>query len=81
MAETVTLNASRDESAKTTTYIANLPMSEFRLQPVASEGSDFGFNILVNDDDAGVREGFIEFTPGIGRTKDPSLFPRVKLAH
>ena len=34
----------------------------------------FGFSVLVNDNDGSGREGYVELTPGIGRSKDPSAF-------
>ncbi|MDF2440655.1 MAG: hypothetical protein JWN98_1639 [Abditibacteriota bacterium] len=34
----------------------------------------FNFSALVNDNDGGGRKGWIEWTPGIGRTKNPQLF-------
>lgn len=34
----------------------------------------FSFNVLVNDNDGGGRKGWVEWTPGIGRTKNPKLF-------
>ena len=76
VARTVELTTSRDESTKTTTYTARLPLAAFGLQQATANGHDFGFNILVNDDDDGVREGFIEFVPGLGMTKDAGFFPR-----
>lgn len=79
-ARTVALETLRDESAKTTTYKASFPLAAFGLQPAAASARDFGFNILVNDDDDGVREGFIEFAPGLGMTKDTDCFPRAKFA-
>jgi hypothetical protein len=34
----------------------------------------FQFSFLVNDNDGGGRKGWIEWTPGIGQSKDPSRF-------
>ena len=78
VARSVSLETSRDESAKTTTYRARFPLKTLGLLEVAA-GRDFGFNLLVNDDDDGVREGFIEFAPGLGTTKDADFFPRARL--
>lgn len=38
-----------------------------------------GLNVLVNDDDGAGREGWLEWTPGIGLGKNPGLFGTVKL--
>ncbi len=43
------------------------------------EGSRYGFTILVNEDDGTGREGWIEWTPGIGSTKDPASFGLLNL--
>lgn len=34
----------------------------------------FRFSFLVNDNDGGGRKGWIEWTPGIGKNKDPNAF-------
>lgn len=34
----------------------------------------FSFSFLVNDNDGGGRKGWIEWTPGIGRSKDPTQY-------
>jgi hypothetical protein len=39
-----------------------------------SGGASMGFSFVFNDDDGGGREGFVEWTPGIGLGKDPSSF-------
>ena len=40
---------------------------------VLEKGSTFGANVLVNDDDGDGRS-FVEWTPGIGDSKDPSKY-------
>jgi uncharacterized protein (TIGR03382 family) len=40
----------------------------------ASLGATLGLSFVVNDDDGGGREGFIQWTPGMGQGKDPSTF-------
>jgi len=37
----------------------------------------FGFTVLVNDNDGEGRKGWLEWTPGIGRSKDPAQFQSV----
>jgi len=39
----------------------------------------FGMTFLVNENDGAGREGFLEWTPGIGLAKDPSRFAQVSL--
>ncbi|MDQ3814349.1 MAG: hypothetical protein M3347_10410, partial [Armatimonadota bacterium] len=49
------------------------------LMPAALPGGKaltdrFTFSVLVNDNDGAGRKGWVEWTPGIGRTKNPALF-------
>ncbi|MNO01013.1 hypothetical protein D3C81_2210460 [compost metagenome] len=37
-------------------------------------GSDFGFSLLMNDDDGSGRRGWMEYMSGIGSSKDPDAF-------
>lgn len=37
----------------------------------------FSFTLLVNDDDGAGRKGWLEWTPGIGRAKDPAQFQAI----
>jgi len=47
---------------------------------IAGDFSDeLGFNMVVNDDDGAGRQGWLEWTPGIGLGKNPSLFGTVLL--
>lgn len=65
----------RDETAKTTTYEAAIPWSA--LLPAgfsAAKGSDFGFSLLVNENDGAGRRGWIQYMGGIGDSKDPAAF-------
>ncbi len=39
-----------------------------------SGDTTFKFSFIVNDNDGGGREGWIELTPGIGRVKDSTMF-------
>ena len=38
-----------------------------------------GFDVLVNENDGASRDGWLEWTPGVGFGKDPSLFGGVLL--
>lgn len=44
-----------------------------------SEGAKIGFSFLVNDADGSGREGWREFTPGIGMRKAPAFFGEIVL--
>lgn len=61
-----------------TTYEIRLPSS---VIPGATfrEGAVLGFSILVNDADGAGREGWIELTPGIARSKEPYRFGELAL--
>ncbi|MBM7563942.1 S-layer homology domain-containing protein [Paenibacillus sacheonensis] len=63
--DSVKLKASRDESAKETTY--DIVMPWLAALPAAPTGN-VAFTMLVNDNDGTGRESFIEWTPGIGVT-------------
>ncbi len=43
-------------------------------------GTAIGFNVLVNDDDGRGRRGYVQWTEGIGRRKDPSAFAVMALS-
>lgn len=40
----------------------------------AAAGATMGVSVLANEDDGAGREGWLEWTPGVGKTKDPSRF-------
>ncbi len=65
--------------ATTTRYEIALPTSVLGA-PFAAEGERVGFSFLANDDDGAGREGWLEWTPGIGATKAPYWFGEVVLA-
>ena len=46
-------------------------------QPAA--GDQVSFNFIVNDNDGYGRRGWMEYTPGIGETKNTQLFAKLKL--
>jgi hypothetical protein len=61
-------------SGNTTTYEARIGAGDLGVAAFAASDR-FGFSWLVNEmDAAGSSEGFIEWTAGIGNSKDPSLF-------
>lgn len=45
-----------------------------------SSDNSLGFTILINDNDGKGRKGWIEWTPGIGKSKDPSSYGNIILA-
>ncbi|GAA5201565.1 hypothetical protein [Microbacterium jejuense] len=55
----------------TTSYDVTVPWEVLGVDP--REGA-FSFSALVNDNDAGVREGFSEWGSGIGSAKNAALF-------
>jgi len=67
------------KSGDETTYEIAIPFEQ--ISPFAGRiGSMAGISFLVNDNDGSGREGFIQFTNGIGLTKDPSQFGEIVLA-
>jgi hypothetical protein len=62
-----------------TRYEIRLPAGDLGRVAFAA-GDEFGFTFLVNDADDAGREGWIEWTPGIGAFKDPASFGRLRLA-
>lgn len=74
----ITLRATRDEATKETHYDAAIPWSAIGLDADdATPG--FRFNLLVNDNDGDIREGFLAIAPGLGIGKDARLFPHLIL--
>ncbi|WP_127793346.1 hypothetical protein [Agromyces sp. LHK192] len=55
----------------TTSYDLTVPWDLLGVDP--AQGA-FSFSILVNDNDAGTREGFLEWGSGIGASKNSALF-------
>lgn len=64
----------RDEATHETLY--DLVFSA-TLPGGAMLGNTFSSTLLVNDNDGNGRKGWVEWTPGIGRTKDPSQYQPV----
>jgi len=58
-------------------YVYEAAIPKKLLAPlVLKEGAQFGFNILLNDDDGGGRRGWLEWTPGIGTGFNPAQFTK-----
>ncbi|WP_428263772.1 sugar-binding protein [Haliangium sp.] len=58
----------------TTTYEVRLPPTSLGLGTL-TVGQRSGFSVIVNDDDDGTgRDGWLEWTPGIGAGKNPGSF-------
>lgn len=73
-----TLNVTRDETGKVTSYQLALPWSEiYPIQAAANQA--LSFSMLVNDNDGSGRRGYIEWGSGIGGAKDSSLFRTFQL--
>lgn len=68
----------------TTTYEVLMPPSNLGLGPLAV-GRLIGFSVAANDDDAdsdsgeNIRDGWLEWTPGIAGSKTPGLFGVLEL--
>ncbi|MBN8526999.1 MAG: hypothetical protein J0M02_16820, partial [Planctomycetes bacterium] len=58
-------------------YDVAVPTAALGLDATALRGG-FGFNLIVNDNDGPLREGFVRIAPGIGESKDPAAFPSVR---
>ncbi len=56
---------------------AAIPWEEIGVRPRA--GLQMGFSWMVNDSDTGWRDGWVEWTGGMGKTKDASLFGTITL--
>jgi hypothetical protein len=59
-------------------YEIRIPAAELGADPLA-EGREMGFTMLVNDADGEGREGWVEWTPGIGAFKEPDSFGMIRL--
>jgi len=60
-----------------TTYEARLPWTAIAAERPAD--GRLPFTLLINDNDGAGRRGWIEWTPGIGKAKDPSLHAQLHL--
>ena len=63
-----------------TVYECRVPWSEiFYDGYIPDTSKTYGFSVLANDNDGWGRRGWIEYTSGIGMTKDARLFGGMKL--
>ena len=63
-----------------TIYELRIPWTELLADDhKARSGDEYAFSFLVNDNDGGGRKLFMFYNGGIGRTKDPSQFGKLKL--
>ncbi len=74
VAKQVSLETSRDENTKITSYTAKIPFDAIGLKEAARKNG-FRFNLLVNDNDGEMRESYISISPGIGESKTPEFYP------
>ena len=74
---TPTDSLSVTRSGTVTTYDAVIPWQSFGL--TAAPTGTFAFSFLVNDDDGDGRKGFMEWSSGIGKSKDTSAHFPVQL--
>ena len=65
----------RDDDSGTTTYEMAIPWNALLPAGItAAPGADFGFSMLINDNDGSGRRGWMEYMSGIGSSKDPDAF-------
>jgi len=70
----IKLETSRDEQGKKTLYRASIPFAAVGLTDALLK-QGIRFNLLVNDNDGELREGWIHVAPGLGTNKNPSGYP------
>ncbi|SEO90867.1 sugar-binding protein [Paenibacillus sp. OV219] len=64
----------RDEANGTTTYELSIPFTELDGFGDGTAMKEAGFSFLVNDNDGSGREGYIEWSSGVGGAKNASQF-------
>ncbi len=62
------------QNGTSTAYEISLTPADLGLASFDVATGDIGFSWLVNDDDGSSREGYVEWSTGIGSTKNPGLF-------
>lgn len=67
------LAITRDENCKLTTYEAAIPWNSIEL-PTPHTNARLGFSFTVLDNDNGIFNGWLEWTPGVCGPKDSSQF-------
>ncbi|WP_294480084.1 beta-galactosidase [uncultured Victivallis sp.] len=75
-AKGITLTTHRDETLRRTSYRARLALDAFGLDD-SMLSAGVRFNLLVNDNDGDLREGFIQLAPGISEWKNFDRFPLI----
>ena len=74
----IRLTTWRDEKKKLTAYHAEIPLSLFR-ESVKSGELACHFNLIVNDNDGPLREGYLAVAPGMGTEENPFLWTPLTL--
>jgi hypothetical protein len=59
-------------------FTARLPLDAMDTTADALRKQSVRFNLLVNDDDLGKREGWIHVAPNLGRNRDVASFPVIR---
>ena len=75
-ARAIRLTTHRDAGKHTTAYRAKLRFDSFGLSPEKLRNG-IRFNLLVNDNDGELREGFLQIAPGISEWKNFENFPLI----
>ncbi len=74
----IKLAVKREETAKETVYEATIPFSTIGMTPELAK-TGFRFNVIVNDNDGELREGFLAAAPGLGQGDEPAYWPIINL--
>ena len=77
-AAAIRLTVQRDDTAKLTRYDVRIPLASLGISGQTLR-SGFRFNLIVNDNDGKLREGYLAAAPGMGTGEDFSLWPAVTL--
>lgn len=75
-ADAIRLTTFRDDKAHRTAYRARLKLDAFGLTEQRLRDG-IRFNLLINDNDGELREGFIQIAPGISEWKNFEKFPLI----
>jgi hypothetical protein len=73
------LSVIRDGDKNITRYLIKLPKAMLEGLNLAA-GTEFGFNVNINDADILDRDAYIQFTTGTGNTKKPADYKTFRLA-
>lgn len=74
--DAIRLTTFRDDKAHRTAYRARLKLDAFGLTEQRLRDG-IRFNLLINDNDGELREGFIQIAPGISEWKNFEKFPLI----